>query len=142
MRILLAALLLSTAVVGCNQQEPWAEALSQPDESLIEYRRPALQAHSVRTTGKDSLLLEKVRSWAEGHQAALTALARAAASDSTADIDRWDCLGSFDDGGEGFLISLFGAYGRPKLMAGCKALLSFDRARTLRKVYVFEEPLE
>jgi hypothetical protein len=142
MRILLLVMMLAASAVGCKRQQPWAEALSPEKSSLMEYHRPKLQLRTVQAHGKDSLLAEDIRKWAEGHQAALGTVARAAASHSADIIDRWQLLDAFDDGGGGLVISLFGAYRWPRLMAGCKVLMSFNAERKLGKVYVFEEPLE
>ncbi len=139
MRNLIALLMAAAALAGCVREGPDPFA---GYEGGISCQRPRAPLRYTEPRGKDSLLVDGLEKFRQRKPLFLDSLAAECPSAADRRGAEWGLMGAFDAGDEGIHVVYFLRYQHDRMMAGRRVHLCFDRERSLKKVYVYEVPLE
>jgi hypothetical protein len=135
-------LLLPLLLAGCREQSQWMTDLQSGDRSLVVYRRPESQLFPARPDKEQLKALEQAKKYFAGHPQLLAGIAAGLKHRERDIINDLEPGPLLRDGQGNLVLSYFGRYESPMIMAGVKVLVSFNRQADLAGIHVFEVPLE
>jgi hypothetical protein len=137
--ILVAFCSLST---GCREKPGWQRDLESGDFSRIECQDLFRGLHPAALSGPDGQLIKAVKTYLAQNEKVLPSIAGKCPGRETAELTGFVFSGVMADDSWRLMLDYFSRYAHPRIMAGRRVQLVFDRARELERILVYELPLE